>query len=239
MKILDLYCSAGGISRGIADAAVKFGVQIHITGVDLYRQRNWIKSIEGRCEGEFIQADAIPFLIEALKTGQFDYIHASPPCKGYTSVAHLATQKNQADRQLEMVRDILRERSIPYQIENVAGTPIRPDIELVGYQFGLKTIRKRRFELGNWFMMSHCLPQKIGSQRGGDFLAVVGKGGYSRREQKEEWVNYQKPPKWTTGSAVKDRRIALGIDWMTSAEMSQAIPPAYAEYIFTHYLKQL
>jgi hypothetical protein len=36
-----------------------------------------------------------------------------------------------------------------------------------------------------------------------------------------------------------DARIAMGIDWMTRSELSQAIPPAYTEFIGKHLLRAL
>lgn len=239
LRILDLYCGAGGISRGMADAARKEGVTVHITGVDLYRQRNYLKALADRCEGEFIQTDAIPFLIEALKAGSFDYIHASPPCKRYSVLNHLAKEANQQDRQLETVRDFLRAQSIPYMIENVPNTPIRSDVKLKGYQFGLKTIRERWFEIGNWWFMPHLPIRKPGKQIDGDLLSISGEGGYNSIPQKGTWRTFKMKPNWSTGSPTEDRKIAMGIDWMTSEEMAQAIPPAYSEYIFTHYLRQI
>ena len=36
-----------------------------------------------------------------------------------------------------------------------------------------------------------------------------------------------------------DRCAAMGIDWMTQAELAQAIPPAYTEYIGRHLIEHL
>ena len=36
-----------------------------------------------------------------------------------------------------------------------------------------------------------------------------------------------------------DAEVAMGIDWMTKRELTQAIPPAYTEYIGKELLKVL
>lgn len=237
--VLDLYCGAGGVTRGIADAAVKLGLPIHITGVDIQAIADrWYAAIAGRCQGEFVLGDAISYLDQALCENRFDYIHASPPCKAFTSLRGFSSKANQQDWQLIEVQRMLRASTVPYDLENVPGAPIRRDVVLRGYQFGLPTIRKRIFEIGNWWFMPHLPTTKIGTQRGGDFLSVAGKGGYNRINPNSAFQGFNGAPTWTTGSVKRDRQIAMGIDWMTTEQMAQAIPPAFAEYIFTHFLRQ-
>lgn len=42
----------------------------------------------------------------------------------------------------------------------------------------------------------------------------------------------------TCGFSVVERREAMGIDWMSGKSLSQAIPPAYTEFIGKQLLKQ-
>lgn len=64
MRLLYLYCGAGGGTRGYQD------VGFHVTGVDNAEQPRY-------CGDDLIQADAFDYLAENL--GRFDAIHASPP----------------------------------------------------------------------------------------------------------------------------------------------------------------
>ena len=38
---------------------------------------------------------------------------------------------------------------------------------------------------------------------------------------------------------VTDRRMVMGIDWMPATELSQAIPPAYTEFLGLHLIAYL
>ena len=62
MKLLDLYCKAGGAAAGYARAGFT------VTGVDIAPQP--------RYPFEFVQANALELSVEFLR--QFDVIHASP-----------------------------------------------------------------------------------------------------------------------------------------------------------------
>jgi DNA (cytosine-5)-methyltransferase 1 len=170
----------------------------------------------------FHQADALTFPLDG-----FDFIWASPPCQGYTAMRHAPGAKG-----APLMIDAVRERMptcTPWVIENVedASWALRNPVTLCGSMFGLgaqgcRTQRHRLFEVGN-FVLSQ--PDCEHDER-----PVIGVyGGHARKRSaraggrgtRDVWV----------GGHVAAAREALGIDWMTLSEMSEAIPPAYAEYI--------
>lgn len=128
-RALDLFCGAGGVSRGLQLAG------FHVTGVDIERQPHYIGDV-------FHQADAMTFPLEG-----YDLIWASPPCQAYSMSAQ--SQRNQGKEYpdlLRAIRDRLLETDTPWIIENVKGAPMRADYRLCGCMFGLKLRRERWFE---------------------------------------------------------------------------------------------
>jgi DNA (cytosine-5)-methyltransferase 1 len=160
----------------------------------------------------FVQADALepPF-----RLSEFDFIWASPPCQAYTPLRalHDKTYPDLVAATREMLRGTL------YVIENVPGAPIRRELVLCGTMFGLRSYRHRHFET-SWFVWQpghppHRVPtfSQAGQHnrkarfQAGSFATVTGNVG-----------TYCGPA-------------AMGIDWMNGDELSQAIPPAYSEFI--------
>jgi DNA (cytosine-5)-methyltransferase 1 len=158
--------------------------------------------------------------------GSFDAIHASPPCHAYSTV----TGRNRHNRRryadlVTPTRDWLRAWDLPYVIENVPGAPLVNAIMLCGSSFGLDVRRHRLFESNVGIMALPCAHglqtprfRSLDSRMAGKLATVVGVHGH---------LNY--PGEFAL------RCEAMGIDWMTNAELSQAIPPAYTEHI-GHYL---
>ena len=106
---------------------------------------------------------------------------------------------------------------VPYVIENVPGAPLRGAFTLCGLSFGLGVKRHRLFESNVFMMVPPC-----GDHRG-DWLLVFGHTVLSRGHV----VGKAKGG----GNTIRrehvgtDRgREAMGIDWMTRDELSQAIP---------------
>lgn len=202
---LDLFCCAGGASRGLADAGFE------VVGVDRQRQP--------RYPFAFVQADALrpPFDLTS-----FDFIWASPPCQAHVSLRWMHNAKEHADS-IPATREMLKKSGVPWVIENVSQAPIRADLILCGSQFGLgagdaELRRHRHFELSHHFPL--MLAPACAHGRRPRVIGVYGGHGRDRRRN----VNTQD---FDTAA----RRQAMGIDWMTTAELSQAIPPAYAEFI--------
>lgn len=209
MRALDLFCCAGGATKGLQQAG------FHVTGVDLRQHANYPGDV-------FFCADALTFPLDG-----FDFIWASPPCQGYTALRHAPGTKG-APQLIDQIRDRLVAWGGLYVIENVeeARWAMREPVLLCGSMFGLgaqgcRTQRRRLFE-GNI-----GLEQKACAH---DERPVIGVYGGHARKRAARAGGRGTRDIWEGGHKAAASE-ALGIDWMTLAQMSEAIPPAYAEHI--------
>lgn len=154
---------------------------------------------------------------------RFDAIHASPPCQRY-SVQTKAHRKEAHPDLVEATRAMLVASGKPYIIENVMGAPLEGAALLCGSMFGLLVQRHRLFETPFVMLAPPC--------EHGEFKGDYPCGrsnGTARAGERSRVVHV-----YGQGCSRGDRGLwqrAMGIDWMTMQEMSQAIPPAYTEYI--------
>lgn len=200
--LLDLFCGAGGASRGYADAGFR------VVGVDIKPQ--------ARYPFEFHQADALEFGLDG-----FDVVHASPPCQKY----HLELRGQNGGRYpdlLEAVRNRLQASGVRWVIESVNGAPLVPGmtVMLCGSMFGLDVRRHRYFESNVGLLVPACnhesqAPRFPPWRKGRALSRTVNVTGHGRYK----------------GDTVALWRSAMGIDWMTRKELAQAIPPAYTRFI--------
>ena len=134
-KLLDLYCKAGGASKGYALAGFE------VIGVDIRKQK--------RYPFQFIQADALEILADQKFLSTFDVITASPPCQTHSITQHLRNAQGKTTDKVDLIpqtRSGLIASGKPYVIENVMGAPLINAVTLCGSSFGLKVRRHRQFE---------------------------------------------------------------------------------------------
>src|SRR5579859_1295924 len=142
MRILDLFCGAGGAAKGYRDAGFE------VVGVDINRQPNY--------PYEFHQADALVLLDRLLDGGyipgsgwfleDFDAIHASPVCKRWTAYNRRPGHVGEYPDLINPTRERLRESGVPRVIENVPWAPLQSPVILCGSAFRLDVQRHRGFE---------------------------------------------------------------------------------------------
>jgi DNA (cytosine-5)-methyltransferase 1 len=147
----------------------------------------------------------------------FDLVWASPPCQRYCAFSkNLGTSGKHPDL-IPRIRELLGDCATKlWVIENVVGAPLINPITLCGTMFGMPLLRHRLFESN--FPID--LPQKKCAHTG-DEIPVYGNGT-------SVWHLKKRGGK---GVTVKEQREAMGIDWMVRDELTQAIPPAYSEFI--------
>lgn len=160
---------------------------------------------------QFKQADAMSITLDG-----YDLIWASPPCQAYTNQGKL----NGHPELIDPIRQRLLSSGTPYIIENVVGAPLLNPVILCGSMFGLNVRRHRKFETSFAVALD-----KTCNHRGQEVRAYYGAWG-------REAFRAKKPGnKDTLRGTVERALVDMGIDWMTWAELTQAIPPSYAEYI--------
>lgn len=168
---------------------------------------------------------------DILLAGDIDAYHASSPCQAYTLMARglLQSQHKAGDypRLIEPTRVRLIATGRPYVIENVPGSPLLSPLVLCGSSFGLKVQRHRLFESNVAMLRPPCAHYWQGKEplpalhrlRGRSRVVGCYGNGRGKGDNKALWAQ------------------GLGITWMTRKEMSQAIPPAYTEYIGGYLMK--
>ncbi len=227
-KLLDLFCGAGGAAAGYYRAG------FDVVGVDIKPQK--------RFPYEFHQADAMHVLRTLVDGGSwegytlrdFAAIHASPECQEYSTTRafrKITHTNNVKPMLIAPVLTLLRASGLPWVLENVPGAiaDLPNAIELCGASFGLPLLRHRLF------LSSELLFAPYHRKHPASFYNVAGGKvrAYGAHRHKNK-------PYRTAGGQIQYREAccrkevgqqAMGIDWMTVAEMSQAIPPAYTEFL--------
>lgn len=219
MKALDLFCGAGGSAMGLRQAGFE------VIGIDIQPGLNYPFA--------YCVADAMPILARLASEGLgvlreygldptgIELIWASPPCQSFCAYRRKDPRRVGAAAQdlIAQVRTYLQAIGLPYIIENVEAAPLENAIRLCGSSFGLDVRRHRLFECSFPISAPPC-NHKLHVSRGKRFPGATNRpaGRYTCE------IGVWRIPLAT-------QQAAMGIDWMTLEELSQAIPPAYSRYL--------
>lgn len=137
MRLLDLFCGAGGCSVGYTRAG------FDVVGVDIQPQPHYPYPL--------IIADALDVLNATDFLNWFDAIHASPPCQAYSRATAWRGNRSTHPDLIAQIQTGLRATSKPYVIENVqeARPRLRNPLMICGTTLGLPIRRHRYFELSS------------------------------------------------------------------------------------------
>jgi DNA (cytosine-5)-methyltransferase 1 len=213
MKILDLYCKAGGASKGYADAGFE------VVGIDIKKQK--------RYPFTFIQADCLEILQDLDYLRTFDVIAASPPCQTHSRTKHLRDAQGGTTTKIDLIpqtREALIASGKPYVIENVPGAPLIKPVQFCGSSFGLKVRRHRLFESNLELTGSVCKHKEQGKP-----IGVYGAMNDTAQGLDKTTGKYVIGG--STAKTIEQAREAMGIDWMIWGELVEAIPPVYTHTI--------
>lgn len=186
----------------------------HVTGVDLHPQPHYIGD-------DFHQADALTFPLEG-----FDAIHASPTCYAWSKMRDCRPgMKDDQPDLITPLRPLLEATGLPWVMENVPGSPLCNPVQLCGSGFGLPLQRHRWFE-------SNVALWGVTCAHGQNPWNPAYKHATGRKRRRVPVIGEWRVP-------LELQQEAMGIDWMTLAELQEAIPPAYTRFIGEQLLPHL
>jgi len=232
MNALDLFCGAGGATKGLLDAGFK-----SVVGIDINPFEEYI--------GDAMSiGDVLTLNPKLIKSSPYDFIWASPPCQAYSWGT--VKWRNKGKKYPDLIgktRKLLLETGKPFVIENVVGSPLRRDLMLCGEMFGLRIIRHRIFEIHGF----ECRQpnHKKHKRRVYDGTAVGvwlgGKPGcWGNQAMRKYYVTVARHGGDGKGNcSLKAWQDAMEIDWVSDKKtLAQCVPPKYSEYIGKEFLKQ-
>lgn len=192
-----------GLHRGWPDA--------EILGVDINPQP--------RYPFHFVQGDAMAYPLDG-----FDFIWASPPCQRYARIGAVHGAREKHPDLVDPCRERLEASGAFWTLENVPDAKLPNAFTLCGSMFGLgsagehdgiyRQLRRHRLFQSNFMVLTPAC------QHQGEPIGVYGHGGPQRGANNRGYMGGK-----------RERMEAMGIDWMSRDELSNAIPPAYSEYI--------
>lgn len=215
-RMLDLFCGAGGASMGYHLAGFE------VVGVDSEPHPDY--------PFEFVLADANTYPLEG-----FDAYAASPPCHDHSSLRHGQVAAHGTGWMLAHTLERLKAAGRPWIVENVGSADLAGELRVVlcGSQFGLGTVcrdgeyrqlRRHRQFASNVLLMAPGL-----CRHKGEPIGVYGNGGPGRRDRSGRRSDTGRRAGY---QGYRDEsKAAMGIDWMRQEDLSQAIPPAYTEFL--------
>lgn len=235
LRVLDLYCGGGGAARGILAAARAAEVEVELTGIDRCL-RGSPRQMRDAYPGRYVLGDA---LAPPVNLARFDLVWASPPCQHASAATRWqSTPPRRAHPDLiGPTREMLKHAGVHYAMENVPRARLRPDIRLTGPAVGLPRIERLRHIEISWD------PPRLPPP------ARLPRGAFARLEAVTITRSMSCPshfyPRCRAGLRGRLTKreaceaMGLGADGlsMTLDQIGEAVPPAYAYMVFTHYLE--
>jgi DNA (cytosine-5)-methyltransferase 1 len=141
---------------------------------------------------------------------------------------HRSKGRHRHENLIAATRELLKPTRRPWVIENVPTAPLEEAFTICGLSLGIGVKRHRSFAANFPELVPPCGDH---SQR---FVLVFGGGVRGRARRSAERTSLDGTPYSVIHRptlSLSEGQAAMGIDWMNADELSQAMPPAYTEWI--------